>query len=160
MTSINKTLLIQASAQQAWAVIADFGNVYKFHPKVKQSPLLGDKNTGLGAMRRCDFYDGGSVVETITDWQPGKKMTVALSEMNMPLKWANASLIVNATGANQCEVTINMEFAVKMGPLGWIMAQVMMKPMMAGMFKQVIKALETHLQTGKEIGKNGKPMAA
>ena len=47
--------------------ISNVGRVEGWHPQVKRSPVLTPEPTGMGAQRRCHFYDGTSVVETVTD---------------------------------------------------------------------------------------------
>jgi hypothetical protein len=48
-----------------------------------------------------------------------------------------------------------MDFQPKYGPLGWLMAQMIMKKQFANTLNRVLEGLDTHLQTGKIIGKNG-----
>ena len=71
MSIISATRTIQSDSASVWAAVADIGGVHRWHPKVRQSPLLSEANEGLGAKRRCDFYDGTSVVEEVTDWVEG-----------------------------------------------------------------------------------------
>ncbi len=44
-----------------------------------------------------------------------------------------------------------MDYDPKFGPVGWLMDAVMMRPMMAGMFDQVLAGLEHHLRTGEIV---------
>ena len=116
---------------------------------------LSDQATGPGAIRRCNFYDGTSVVEEITTVEQGRAFEVVLSDFSMPLKSATARMDVTLAGPVDCDVTLEMEFQAKGGILGDIMGAVMMRPMMRGMFKKVLAGLEHHVRTGEWIGKNG-----
>jgi len=71
----------------------------------------------------------------------------------MPLKSLLAGVKVEAVDANTCDITIDMDFVVKGGPLGWVMGVVMMKPMMKGLTKKMLKGMAYHAATGKLIGK-------
>ena len=162
MATVSKTLRLAVPAEKAWAIISDYGAIHKYHPGVERSPILNGIERGVGAIRRCEFYDGSSVVEKVISWQDGRSLTVELSGMSMPLKQAQAQLQVRQAGKGTSDVTITMDFTPKFGPLGWLMGQVMMKPMMRGMFTKVLQALETHASTGRLIGPEGvvlSPMA-
>ncbi len=157
-TKASKT--VNVSANRAWEILADFESVDHFHPFVDRVELRSDAQRGVGAIRVCNFYDNTSVVEEITRWQEGETYTVQLSEFSLPLKEAAATLGVRATGAETCEVTMEMAFVPKFGPLGLIMGKLMMRPMIKKMFNQVLSAFSHHAVTGEEIGKGWKPTAA
>lgn len=152
MPTISKTLSIQAPHQRVWDALADYQNIHRFHPSVETVDQLSPRDRGLGAVRRCNFYDGTSLVEEITDWQEGRSLTVELSEFNFPFKAAKAQISARPDGNDRTEVTFEMEIVPKYGPLGWLMTHVMMRPMMQGMFKKVIAGLEHHARTGNLVG--------
>jgi hypothetical protein len=105
-----------------WEAASDFGGVQKFNPVVETSNLIGDTpNQGVGIKRVCNFYDGSSIVETVTQWEDKKGYRVELSEMNMPLKQAFGSLYVEAIDDKTSKMTMVMEFTPKYGVLGLIM---------------------------------------
>ncbi len=68
---IEQKLLVNISADKLWAVLNDFGGIDRYSPTIQNSPLIGDQNSGLGAKRKCEFYEGGSVVEEIIDCKDG-----------------------------------------------------------------------------------------
>jgi len=45
-----------------------------------------------------------------------------------------------------------MDFVVKFGPLGWLMGNFMMKPMMKRITKDVMKGLAYYVVTGNTVG--------
>ena len=146
------TKRFNVSANKVWAVLADFENVANWHFSVDNSPLHNDQAFGLGSKRTCNFYDGTSVVEEIIEYQEGQSFIVNITDMSMPLKSLVAGTKVTAINSNLCEVTIDMNFVVKFGPLGWIMGMVMMKPMMKGLTTKLLNGLAYHAATQKIIG--------
>lgn len=158
MSKVTQTKNINAPAERVWEIIADFGNVHKYHPIVKSADLLRNKDRGIGAKRRCHFYDNTSLVEEITDWDEGNGFTVDLTEASMPLKQAQASMRVTPTGAKSSIVTIEMEYVVKYGLMGKLMDVMMMRRMMGKMFTKILSSLEHHVLTGELIGKDGIPV--
>lgn len=157
MIKAKKVVSLNVPAEKVWSVISQFQNVQHFHPLVEKSPMLSQHNEGVGAKRRCEFYDKTSVVEEITHWEEGRSFTVELTEASMPLKKATASLSVRQINKKSSEISLEMDYVVKGGPLGWVMGTVMMRPMMQKMFTKVLKALEYHCVTGKLVGKEGAP---
>ncbi|MEZ4361955.1 MAG: SRPBCC family protein [Kofleriaceae bacterium] len=163
MSTLTRARVIPAPSSKVWAVLRDFAGVHRWHPKVETSPLLSDNNEGLGATRVCHFYDGTSVKERVVEYREGESMKIELSEFSMPLHRASATLTVRATSTKMTEVTMQMDYDVKFGPLGWIMSSLMIQPMMGKMFEKVLGSLEHHLVTGELIGRDGehiRPAAA
>ena len=146
---------INTASSKVWQVLDDFGSIFKYNPGVKTSAILGDLKTGAGAKRICNFYDGSSLKETIFDYQPGISYSFELSDFALPLKTARTHFRLLAKTQHSCEVSISLEFQPKFGPLGWLMAKLLIKPMMTKALKGLAKGLDDHIKTGKLIGKDG-----
>lgn len=160
MSKLARTTIVNASKSATWKVIKDFGGVHRWHLKVKTSPVLSTHNEGLGAKRVCNFYDGTSVCEEIVQYTDGASLTVELTEFAMPLKYATATLSVRELGPERTEVTLELDYQVKYGPVGWVMNNVMIQPMMGKTFAQVLDGLGHHLVTGETVGEQGITPAA
>jgi ribosome-associated toxin RatA of RatAB toxin-antitoxin module len=157
MSSVTKTIIVATTPAKAWALISDVSTVQKWHPKVDTSPVLSESSVGIGATRRCNFYDGTSVVEEVVDQEPGKFLKVELSEFSMPLSSASAELGLRSLSSDRTEVSISMEYETKFGPIGWVMDAVMMKSMMGKVFEQVLDGLKHHLETDELIPQDWTP---
>ena len=153
MSCVKAKLNTKASVDRVWEVISNYGDVHLYHPKVKSAPILSQNAKGLGAKRRCEFYDKSSIVEEVTNWDEGRSISVVLTEMSsMPLKKADATIKVEPVDSKTSLVSIDMNFAVKWGPIGWMMGKLMMKPMIKKMFTNVLKGLEYYAVTGNSVG--------
>ena len=150
--TINKRLGL--SAEDVWTHFADFSGVARFHPFVETADQLSEQNEGVGARRKCNFYDGNSVVEKIIEWEQGRRMNVELSEMSMPMKRATVEFIVVPHGDHESDIAITMNFTPKFGLVGAMMGAMMMK------LTQVLSGLEHHVRTGETIGRGGGPRSA
>lgn len=161
MSNITVRQTLQFPISRVWEALSDFGGIYKFHPAVRHSELLdGSKNGGVGAQRRCEFVNGRHVDEQVTAWTPSQKMDVAIVGGNMPIKTATATLSVRKVNNATTEVTMDMDYTPKMGPLGALMNLLMMKRQFRGMMQQILQGLELHLETGAVIGKGLQPQTA
>ena len=156
MHKVQVARTIDVPADEAWKIIDDFGGIYKFHPLVESSPIINGKERGVGSERQCNFYGNGAIKERITDYQAGKEMTIEIFEPGpFPLKEAVANLSIKPIGADKTEVVFSINFTPKYGPLGWIMANLIMKSQFKKTFGQVLNGLQTHVETGKIVGERG-----
>lgn len=147
---------LQFPASAAWEVVDAFGSVYKVNPVVERTTRVGDKATGRGAQRVCEFYNGQSVKETIVQYDEGRSYSIELSEFSLPLKSERTRVEVSSVSTYQCQVAFYLEFAPKFGPIGWLMAQLMIKPFLRKALMGFAKGIEDHIKTGKIVGEKGK----
>ena len=159
MTIATHTRTIEAPAADVWHVLADFAHVDLHHPAVERVSMLSESQQGVGTTRICHFYDGTSATETVTHWVEGESFRVDLSDFSMPVKRADAEMVVKADGPNRSSVTLTMNFEMKGGMLGGVAGGLVVRPMMQRMFKRVFDGLDLHVRTGATIGKDGKPVA-
>jgi len=69
----------------------------------------------------------------------------------MPLKSMQSEMKVTAIDENSSEIYMSADFVVKGGPLGWVMGQLIMRPVMKSIFKKVMTGLAYHSVTGEVI---------
>jgi ribosome-associated toxin RatA of RatAB toxin-antitoxin module len=151
---------INHDVKSVWNVLDDFGAVHKYNPGVKTSNIIGDRQTGMGARRVCNFYDGSSLKETITQYRPDEGYSFALSEFALPLKQATSHFKVTPLSNGNTELTITLEFEPKFGPLGWLMAKLMMRRMLTKALRGLTNGLDDHMSTARLIGVNGQFVTA
>ncbi len=137
-----RTLDIDAAPEAVWAVLGRFMHIDEFAPLVKSVDALTDGKDGTGSKRRCNFDDGTSVVEEVTEWVDNRSYRVRLSELTaMPLHEAQAELAVEPIDGGRSIVTWGMDYRVKFGPFGWLLGQTMMKLMMGKILDGNLKGL-------------------
>ena len=151
---LEQKMTVNVPASKVWAVLDDFGSIEKFSPTVKHSPVKGAKSSGLGAERTCHFEDGTCAVEKIVGYNQGESLTVELTEHPMPFKQFFAEMKVVPVDSNSSVISMAMKFTPKFGPLGWLMANLVMKPMMSRVLKRILKGLAYHAATGLNVGKD------
>jgi hypothetical protein len=137
-----RTLDIDAAPEAVWAVLGRFMHIDEFAPLVKSVDALTDGEDGTGSKRRCNFDDGTSVVEEVTEWVDNRKYRVRLSELTaMPLHEAHAELSVAPIDNGHSRVTWGMDYRVKYGPFGWLLGQTVMKIMIGRILDGNLKGL-------------------
>ncbi len=149
---VNSVVRINASAEKVWAILDDYSAVEKFSFGLDKSRLIGEIESGLGAKRQCVFHDGTSVVEEIVEYKANHSFKVVLTEFTMPLKTMYATLKVEKVTNTRCDVSMNMSFVMKFGPLGALMGMLMLRPFMKRIQKKSLSGLAYHAFTGNSIG--------
>ena len=157
MSQIRVERTIDLPSSQLWDAMKNFGDIENFHPLIKASPLLGNQAEGIGAQRRCDFYDGNWVKERVLDWQDGRSMSISIYDGSMPVKDGKAVITLHKLSPSRTKVTFDMAYVPKMGPLGKVMDALMMRSQFTKILGDLLEGLETHVRTGAVIGKGGKP---
>lgn len=153
MNQLSSTNIVHAPIDRVWQTIADVGSIAAWHPGVEESPVLSDNRTGLGAARRVKLYDGSTAVETVTEQQDGKCVTVVMSDHKMPLSYGAATFEVRADGSDRTVVTMKMDYEMKYGPIGWMLNALMLRRIMTQLLASVVAGLDYHLKTGEIVGK-------
>ncbi len=99
------TIRVKAAAETVWETLQDFSSIERFSSKVDTSPVVGAKSGGLGAQRKCTFYDKSTVVEEIVEYEEGKGFRIELSGYSMPLKSLQATMEVTPTTSAKAGTT-------------------------------------------------------
>lgn len=151
---ISTALKVKLPAAKVWQVLNDYQAIEKYAPTIKSSVIEGDVQTGLGAKRRVTFHhDGSSLVEKIVNYEEGRGYTMAVSELAAPMKTMQAEIHVESVDADNSEIFMTVGFEVKGGPFGWLLATLLLKPMMKGVIGKVVNGLAYYAATGESIDK-------
>ena len=148
------------NVETIWKVLDDYGAVYKFNPSVETSRILGEKKTGLEARRVCNFYDGSSLKETIIEYVPNQGYTFELSDFALPLKSATSHFQLEPLSENKSLLSVTLEFEPKFGPIGWLMAKLLMQPALTKALNGLTKGLDDYMTSGQLVGETGELIAA
>lgn len=150
MHEVSVTRKINASSSVVWQVLDDFGGVAKYNPGVAESGIVTGPDTGEGATRECVLDGGGRIEEEIIDYEPDSTYTVKFTDMgDFPLKENIVEISVAELGDSRTEVTMSARFTPKFGPLGWVMAKVMMRSKFEESFEETLDGLASYVETGQ-----------
>ena len=84
---------MSASTGPLWALYADFPNLGSHWSGVRATRAIGDKTGGVGARRRVDLKPMGSMDETVTIWEEGRRIdTRNQPSVSVPFKQAESTL--------------------------------------------------------------------
>lgn len=157
MVVINYSREYDLDADAMWKVVSDFADVHKVHPGVAAVELLTMEPVGVGAKRRCKFYDGGHAEEAIYRWDPEKMIyEIHLDNSTVPFKTAVAVFQVECidSGDNKSKVSVKFNAEVKYWPLGVLMGKVVIKPQLLATFEKMFARFAYYMKTSKEVEKD------
>ena len=161
MHEVNVDRVIDIGADEAWAILDDFGGIYHFHPLVERSPIKNGIGSGLGAERVCHFDDGSQITEEIIDYDAGTSYEVEITDPgNFPLVTAIARLAVEPLTDTKSRVSFKMAFKPKFGPIGWLMGKTVMTRQFRKILGSVLAGLEHHAKTGEVVSRKPRPAVA
>lgn len=120
---VNVTRKISAPKNELWPYVADFRNIYRFHPLLKGSHALDDNPVAceVGSTRQCDMIDGNHIKERVIDFKEGSHYTVEIFETSMPVTNAIATVGLRDLGNGVTEAYMNMEMTSKYAVLSPMM---------------------------------------
>ncbi len=149
MIHFERTIEIDATPDDVWAVLGNFMQVDEFAPEIVSVDALTEGEDGVGSKRRNHFKNGISLVEEITAWEPAKqRFRLQILEMeSMPLHERYSTMSVEPMDNGRSRVKWDMDFRVKFGPLGWLLGQTMMKMMMGKIIDGNLKGLADKVRT-------------
>ncbi len=147
MTTIHHEIQAGCGPDRIWALLSDLEAVARYNPGVRSASVTGSLRRGVGAMRACELLPKGRVVERVTHWEEGHAVGLEVAESDWPIhfmRWVTR-VEPKATGA---VITQELEYAVKFGPVGWLLDRLVMKRKLTatldGVFASLVKHAEGH----------------
>ena len=153
MTTIARTVWIDAPRQKVWDVLADFGNVYLTSPNIKKSYLTSEQETGVGTTRHCDLnMMGAQLEERIVGWEEGQSLKINIYEWkNMPIIKSMDAEFTLSDERDGTRLQATMDYQLGMGPLGAMMDAMMMKSQNSKGWAEFLAGIKHYAETGQPV---------
>lgn len=114
LLSAVEKVTINSSADKVWLKVADFGNLGAWHPAVAKTEITDGVNNKVGAVRKLTLQDGGTIVETLTNYSAsGMTYSYVINEGVLPFSDYASVLQVRPLSATTTEVVWRGEFKRK-----------------------------------------------
>jgi hypothetical protein len=126
MTTLQHEIRANCPPERVWALLSDLEAVRQYNPTVRTASLKGSRRTGVGAERVCDLEPKGRVVERVTHWEEGRAVGLEVAESDWPIHFMRWVTRVEPTDHGSL-ITQKLEYAVKFGPVGWLLDHLVMK---------------------------------
>jgi hypothetical protein len=132
---------ISASTSAVWAVLADFPNLAKYWEGLRDTAAIGEQTSGVGARRHVELKPMGSMDETITVWQAGRRIDTQNQPSTLvPFAHAESSLTLEPDD-DWTLATFDYRYQPRGGPVGRVTGPLIDR-MLSGTFNDMLVALE------------------
>jgi len=146
MTIIRHDLRARCAPERVWALLADLEAVARYNPGVTTAAVRGTQRTGVGAVRACELAPKGRVVERVTIWEEGRALGLEIAESDWPIHFMRWVTRVDAIDGGS-RITQDLEYEVKLGPLGWVMDRLVMERKLRATLDAVLTSLVQHAES-------------
>ena len=126
MTTIHHDVHAACPPERVWALLSDLEAVQRYNPGVRRAAVEGAQRRGVGALRSCELVPRGRVVERVTHWEEGRAVGFEVAESDWPIHFMRWVTRVEPSGGG-ARITQSLEYAVKLGPLGWLLDRLVMR---------------------------------
>lgn len=154
MTYVSAEIRIAAPKARVWDILANLGEVARFHPFVSKSYYHPTSaRTGVGASRVCEFGPAMSVRETAVDWREGQSYVLGIEVVKgqkPPIRDFQGHLSVHEIPGGTL-ARIEMRYEPRFGPIGWLMDRLMIRPQYEKMLPGIMAGLKHHVETGEDV---------
>jgi hypothetical protein len=132
---------MSASTGSVWALFADFPHLASHWSGLRTTTGIGDQTSGLGARRRVELKPIGSMDETVTVWEEGRRLdTENRPSTSVPFKHAESSLTLERDG-DGTSATFDYRYVPRGGPLGRLTGPLIDK-MLTATFNGMLAAID------------------
>jgi hypothetical protein len=145
MTKIHHEIHAACPPERIWALFADLKAVERYNPGVKRAGIEGTQTTGVGARRCCELIPRGRVIERVTHWEEGRALGLEVVESDWPIHFMRWVTRIEPD-AGGTRITQSLEYAVKFGPLGWLLDRLMMERKLTTTLDDVFASLVRHAE--------------
>lgn len=153
MHAVRRSRVVHAPADRVWAVLDDFGNVWRYHPTVESSQVVTDLETGQGARRECVRDDGDRFEQTILEYTAGEGYVLDFPDLGpFPLVATVVDIRVTEADDDHSTVTFTAYFQPEYGLLGWLFGRVILEQQFEKRLDAILEGLAAYARTGEQVG--------
>ncbi len=132
---------MSASTASVWALYADFPNLARHWNGLRATRAIGGQTSGVGARRRVDLKPMGSMEETVTIWEEGRRIdTRNRPSGSVPFKQAESTLTLEPADDGTL-ATFDYRYVPRGGPIGRLTGPLIDK-MLTATFTDMVAATE------------------
>ncbi|MGH1347797.1 MAG: SRPBCC family protein [Nannocystales bacterium] len=147
---IEASIEVDAPIEAAWAVIADFNDIYLWAPSVEDSRGITASQRCVGAGRQCTIKGFGKIDEVITDWKEGREFTYAVGALG-PFKGSRSRWQLESLSPTRSRLTLQLSYDMRMGFLGDAMNALVMRRKLQQSLDGILEPFKRRVETGEVL---------
>jgi ribosome-associated toxin RatA of RatAB toxin-antitoxin module len=135
-----------APTDSVWALFADFPNLATHWSGLRATRVIGSQTSGVGARRHVELKPIGSMDETVTTWEEGRRIdTENHPSVSVPFNRAETALTLEPDGEGTL-ATFDYRYVPRGGPIGRLTGP-MIDKMLTSTFTKMLAATEEVART-------------
>lgn len=132
---------MSASTGAVWAMFADFPSLARHWSGLRATRAIGNQTSGVGARRRVALKPIGSMDETVTVWEEGRRIdTRNQPSASVPFRHAESRLTLEPDDGGTL-ATFDYRYVPRGGPIGRLTGPVIDR-MLAATFADMLAATD------------------
>jgi hypothetical protein len=140
------TRRMAVATEPVWALFADFPNLASHWSGLRSTRALGERTSGVGARRHVALKPMGSMEETVTAWEEGRRIdTQNQPSASVPFKRARSSLTLEPDGEGTL-ATFDYHYVPRGGSVGRVTG-LLIDRMLTGTFTDMLATVEQAAST-------------
>jgi hypothetical protein len=161
MHKVSATTVVNINIDDAWEKLSDLSKAHFYVPDLTDTKITTEQNTGVGTSRIV-YSQRPPLTETVLEWNEGSGFVLRLHHQDkngddaegVPPMFSRAkfSYSISAESDTSTRLTNSMEFDMKWGAIGSVLAKLITKPMQQ-MQEQIIVGQRLYYETGLKAEK-------
>jgi len=145
MGEFEEQIIVSASPEKVWDVLADIGNIYLWNPGVVQSKLTTPGEVSVGARRLCNLGGKNYLDEEVIEFDKPHKLTMRINDANLPFKTAEIRFTVEPQGEKTI-VKVSPKYQLKFGWLGRVLDTVIVRSQYRKGMQDLLRGLKKYVE--------------
>lgn len=145
MGEFEEQIIISASTDKVWNVLADIRNIYLWNPGVVRSKLTTHGEVCVGACRHCNLGGKNYINEEVIEFEKPQRLTMRINETNLPFKEAEIRFTVELQG-DKTLVRVSPKYQLKFGLLGGILDTIMVRSQYRKGMQELLCGLKNYVE--------------
>lgn len=139
-----------ASRDSVWALFADFPNLATHWSGLRATRAIGEQTSGVGARRHVELKPIGSMDETVTVWEDGRRLdTQNQPSVTVPFEHDESTLTLEPD-RDGTMATFNYQYVPRGGSLGRLTGPLIDKMLTATFTDMLAATDQASLGNGRE----------
>ncbi|MCH6585043.1 MAG: SRPBCC family protein [Proteobacteria bacterium] len=145
MGEFEEQIIVSASPDKVWDVLADIRNIYLWNPGVVRSRLTTHGEVRVGARRLCNLGGKNYLDEEVIEFEKPHRLTMRINDTNLPFKAAEIRFTVEPQGGKTL-VRVSPKYQLKFGLLGSILDTIMVRSQYRKGMQELLRGLRNYVE--------------
>lgn len=141
---LHSDLMLDAPRSIVWDTLADLEGVSRWNPGIDRAECLAAARQGVGARRRCWMAPSGSMTETVSEWEPGRRIAFTVDEASPLRSGLGRFRLADAGGGTR--LIASFDYEVRFGPLGPVIDRLVVHRQLATGWRLAMDGLRHHVE--------------